>query len=134
MEKQPNKTMALISAIKSVPIVVVSCFIAIFIAIAIAGFKWSLLSQVFSDYWSILLLIVAGSFILLYFITRYPFGAIMTVMLSIGIVLVMASAKGNVIGGKIRDYIDTNFELSFLLGSLGVLALILVIQTIRQRS
>ncbi|MFC1974187.1 hypothetical protein ACFLU2_02405 [Chloroflexota bacterium] len=122
------------NAIKSVPIVVISCFIAIFIAIAIAGFKWSLLSQVFSDYWLILLLIVVGSFILLYFITRYPFGAIMTVMLSIGIVLVMASAKGNVIGGKIRDYIDTNFELSFLLGSLGVLALILVIQTIRQRS
>ena len=108
-----------------------------FLSAIITEFTWTKLAGLFEKFWIAYVIILAFVYILLFAFFSSTYKMVVYSFMGLAVVLVIASAKGNWIADKIRGYIDTNFDLNYLLGGIAmfgiILALIPIWQDIKKR-
>lgn len=108
-----------------------------FLSAIITGFTWTKLAGLFETFWIVYAVILAFVYILLFAFFSSIYKMMVYSFMGLAVVLLIASQKGNWIADKIRGYIDTNFDLNYLMGGIAmfgiILALIPIWQDIKKR-
>lgn len=117
----------------AIAVPVVAIVITVFIVVAITGFEWHLVLEVFKANWILFVSVIALVAILLLLRTRYPKRAPVVALLVIALVLIFSSSKGNQIAETMRRLINDSFDISFLVGGITVFALAVAIATISEK-
>ncbi len=105
----------------------VSLVIITFLSAIITEFTWAKLAGLFEKYWIAYIIILAFVYILLFAFFSSFYKMMVYSFLGLAVVLVIASQKGNWIADKIRGYIDTNFDLNYLMGGIAMFGIILAL-------
>lgn len=103
-----------------------------FLSAIITGFTWAKLAGLFETFWIAYVVILAFVYILLLMFLSSSYKMMVYSFMGLAVVLVIASAKGNWIADKIRGYIDTNFELNYLMGGIAMFGIVLALSAIRK--
>lgn len=109
-----------------------------FLSAIITEFTWTKLAGLFETFWIVYVVILVFVYILLFAFFSSIYKMMVYSFMGLAVVLVIASQKGNWIADKIRGYIDTNFDLNYLMGGIAmfgiILALIPIWQDIKKRA
>lgn len=109
---------------------VVAIAIAVFVGVAIAGFEWHLVGEVFRAQWILFVSVFGLVLVLMLLMARYAKKVIFIGLLAIAVLFILSSGKGSEITEKMREFISGNFEIGFLLGGIGIMAFALAIARI----
>lgn len=101
--------------------------ITVFVGVAVAGFEWSLVVELFKRQWVLFLVIFGVVFGLLFLMARDARKVIFIGLLTIAFLFILASLEGGVVSDSIRQFIDGLFDIRYLVGSISVMALALAI-------
>ena len=112
---------------------VVAIVLAVFIGVAMTGFQWHLVLEIFKVHWILFVSVIALTFVVVLLMARHPKGTAVTTLLVVGFVFVLASMQDNQIAEKMREYISNTFDINLLLGAITVMSLALAIATISKR-
>ena len=124
-------------ALWAVVCLAVTLVVITFLSAIITGFSWTKLAGLFNTFWIAYVVILAFIYILLFAFFCSVYKMMVYSFMGLALILVIASEKGNWIADKIRGYIDTNFDLNYLMGGIAmfgiILALIPIWQDIKKR-
>ena len=112
---------------------VVAIVLTVFIGVAMAGFQWHLVGEVFRAFWILFVSVIVLVAVLMLLMARLPKGAPVTALLVIAFVFIVSSWKGNEIAETMREFISNTFDISLLVGGITVMALALAIATVGKK-
>lgn len=112
---------------------VVAIALTIFIVVAMEGFQWQLIPNIFRAFWILFVTVIALVAILMLLIARLPRGAPVTALLVIAFMFILSSWQGNEIAEELREWISGTFDIGLLTGGITVMALALAIATISRK-
>lgn len=124
MEKQVSKPAWLVALKLIVPIVIIIVLMP-FITVAIVGFQWGLLLNVFKVLWLAFLVIIGFVYVLLFLLTKYPFGTVSIGLLCLASILMFASPQGNTFAQQLRSTIQGFVDINYLVASFTIMAFLL---------
>lgn len=124
MDNKVSKPAWLVSLWSIVP-VAISLVITAFIAVAIIGFQWGLLLNVFRVWWLAFLVIIVFAYVIVFLVTKYPLGTISIGLLTIAFLFILASPKQNEIALKLNSAIYDFVDVNLLVGAFTISAFVL---------
>lgn len=132
---KPNKPAWLVTLRSIVPLVILLVLLP-FILVAIVGFQWHLVLDVFKIWWIAFLVIIVFVYIMMLLISKYPAGTPIVGLLAIAFVFLLASPEKEYVAEKIRESVANTFDINYLVGAVTffALALALAIATTRKHS
>ncbi len=121
MDNKVRKPAWLVALWSIVP-VAIGLVITAFIAVAIIGFKWDLLLNVFRVWWLAFLVIMVFVCVIVFLVTKYPLGTISLGLFIIAFLFILASPKENEIALKLNSAIYDFVDVNLLVGAFTISA------------
>jgi hypothetical protein len=136
LEVEKMKTKETVSDFKNRPWKMALWFILWVLVIIVAinfisafkdGFTWMKLAGSFKHLWIVDVVILAFLYLILFAFFSSIYKTIVFLFSGLGVVLIVASQKGEWITDKVRGYIDTNFDLNYMMGGIAMIGIILAL-------
>ncbi len=108
-----------------------------FVGAFLDGFSWNSVGSLFEKWWLAYVIILVFVYVLEFLVFHFGYKMLIWSFSGLAMILLIASEKGTWVGDKIRVYVDTNFDLNYLMGGLAIfgvaLALIPIWEEIKKR-
>lgn len=102
----------------AVPVAAIA--IAVLVGVAMIGFQWNVVGEVFKSHWILFLSVFGMVLVLMLLMARYAIKVMVIGLLAIAVLFILSAGKGNEVTTNIRAFISSNFEVSFLLGGIAI--------------
>lgn len=106
---------------------------AVFVGVALVGFQWGLVGEVFRAQWILLVSVFALVFVLILLMAKHAVRVAVVGFVLVGVVLVLSSAKGSWISENLRSLIDSAFDITYMASGITVVAFAAAILAISKK-